>query len=113
MVVTRHDKARADYRVGDEVTFTSPDGPTCGEIVKFNPKTAMRALRRDMLERLLWPAPQVGRGKREERRGAAERRRGNGSAADGRAWAHGLDPRICRGQEASWRLPFPTPRDPD
>ena len=40
MVVTRHDKARADYRVGDEVTFTSPDGPTCGKIVKFNPKTA-------------------------------------------------------------------------
>ena len=31
MVVTRHDKARADYRVGDEVTFTSPDGPTCGK----------------------------------------------------------------------------------
>ena len=25
-IVTRHDKARADYRVGDEVTFTSPDG---------------------------------------------------------------------------------------
>ena len=23
-IVTRHDKARADYRVGDEVTFTSP-----------------------------------------------------------------------------------------
>ena len=39
-IVTRHDKARADYRVGDEVTFTSPDGPRCGEIVKLNPKTA-------------------------------------------------------------------------
>ena len=40
LVVTRHDKARADYRVGDKVTFTSPDGPRCGEIVKLNPKTA-------------------------------------------------------------------------
>ena len=40
LVVTRHDKARADYRVGDEVTFTSPDGPRCGKIVKLNPKTA-------------------------------------------------------------------------
>ena len=39
-MITRHDKARADYRVGDEVTFTSPDGPSCGAIVKLNPKTA-------------------------------------------------------------------------
>ena len=40
MMVTRHDKARADYRVGDEVTFTSRDGPRRGEIVKLNPKRA-------------------------------------------------------------------------
>ena len=39
-IVTRHDKARADYRVGDEVTFTSRDGPKRGEIVKLNPKRA-------------------------------------------------------------------------
>lgn len=39
-MVTRHDKARADYRVGDEVTFTSRDGPRRGEIVKLNPKRA-------------------------------------------------------------------------
>ncbi len=39
-IVTRHDKARSDYRVGDEVTFTSPDGPRRGEIVKLNPKRA-------------------------------------------------------------------------
>ena len=39
-MITRHDKARADYRVGDEVTFTSPDGSRCGAIVKLNPKTA-------------------------------------------------------------------------
>ena len=35
-----HDNARADYREGDEVTFTSPDGPRRGEIVKLNPKSA-------------------------------------------------------------------------
>ena len=39
-IITRHDKARADYRMGDEVTFTSPDGPRRGEIVKLNPKSA-------------------------------------------------------------------------
>ena len=39
-IVTRHDKARSDYRVGDAVTFTSPDGPRCGEIVKLNLKSA-------------------------------------------------------------------------
>ena len=39
-IITRHDKARADYRVGDEVTVTSPDGPRRGEIVKLNPKSA-------------------------------------------------------------------------
>ena len=39
-IITRHDKARADYRVGDEVTFTSPDRPRRGEIVKLNPKSA-------------------------------------------------------------------------
>ena len=77
------------------------------------PEERKGTLRRDMLERLLWTTPQGGRGKHEKRRRAAERRRGNGSAADGRAWAHGLDPRVYRGQEAPWRLPFPTPRDPD
>ena len=39
-MVTRHDKARADYRVGDEVTFTSRDGPRRGEIIKLNPMRA-------------------------------------------------------------------------
>ena len=39
-IITRHDKARAAYRVGDEVTFTSPDGPRRGSIVKLNPKSA-------------------------------------------------------------------------
>ena len=39
-IITRHDRERADYRVGDEVTFTSPDGPRRGKIVKLNPKSA-------------------------------------------------------------------------
>ena len=112
-IITRHDKARADYRLGDEVTFTSPDGPRRGEIVKLNPKSAKVRCDGDMLEYLLWPTPQGGKGKREERCGAAERRRGNGQAVDGRAWAHGLDPHVRRGQETRWRLSFPTPPDPD
>ena len=112
-IITRHDKACADYRVGDEVTLhksrrTNPWGDR-----EAQPEECKGALRRDMLEYLLWPTPQGGKGKREERCGAAERRRGNGQAVDGRAWAHGLDPRVRRGQETPWRLSFPTLRDPD
>ena len=112
-MVTRHDKARADYRVGDEVTFTWPRRTKAWRDREAQPEESEGTLRKDMLERPLWPAPRGGKGKRAERRGAAERRCGNGSATDGRAWAHGLDPRVRRGQEAPWRLPFPTPRDPD
>ena len=39
-MMTRHDEARADYRLGDEVTFASAEGPRRGEIVKLNPKSA-------------------------------------------------------------------------
>ena len=39
-MVTPDDEARSDYRVGDEVTFTSSYGPRRGKIVKFNPKRA-------------------------------------------------------------------------
>ena len=39
-MMTRHDEARADYRLGDEVTFASSDRPRRGEIVKLNPKSA-------------------------------------------------------------------------
>ena len=113
MVITRHDKARADYRMGDEVTFTSPDGLRCGEIVKLNPKTA-----KVRYEETSWNVPYGllrRSGGENVRNGAerAERRCRNGSAANGRAWSHGLDPRVCRGQGASWRLPFPKLRDPD
>ena len=39
-LMTRHDEARADYRVGDAVMFTSRDGPRHGAIMKLNPKRA-------------------------------------------------------------------------
>ena len=112
-IITRHDNARADYRVGDKVTFTSPDGPRRGEIVKFNPKSA-----KVRCEETGWNVSygllhRAGRESSEERCGEAERRRGNGEAVDGRAGAHGLDARVRRGQETPWRLSFPTPRDLD
>ena len=112
-IITRHDKARADYRLGDEVTFTSPDGPRLGEIVKLNPKSA-----KVRCDETCWNISYglLRRAGRESARNGAERperRRGNGQAVDGRAWAHGLDPHVRRGQETPWRLSFPTPRDPD
>ena len=110
-IVTRHDRERADYRVGDAVTFTSPDGPRRGEIVKLNPKSAQVRCKE-----AYWNVSYSrlgGKGKREERCGAAERRCGNGQAIDGRAWAYRLDLRVRRGQETPWPLPFPGPHDPD
>ncbi len=38
--MTRHDEARAAWRVGDTVTFAGSNGPMHGEIVKLNPKRA-------------------------------------------------------------------------
>ena len=112
-IITRHDRERADYRVGDAVTFTSPDGPRCGGDCEAQSEECKGTLQRDMLEYLLWPTPQGGKGKREERCGEAERRRGNGQAVDGRAGAHGLDSRVRRAQETPWPLPLPRRHDPD
>ena len=39
-LVTRHDRARAAWRLGDEVAFAGADGRQRGEIVKLNPKRA-------------------------------------------------------------------------
>ena len=39
-MVTRHDEARAAWRVGDKAAFTGADGPLRGEIVKLNPRRA-------------------------------------------------------------------------
>ena len=112
-IITRHDNARAAYRVGDEVTFTSPDGPRRGSIVKLNPKSAQVRCGKTCWNVPYGLPPQSGKGTCEERCGETERRRGNGQAVDGRAWAHGLDTRVRRGQDTPWRLSFPTPRDPD
>ena len=40
VIVTRHDEARADYRVGDAVIFAHAGGTGRGTIVKLNPKRA-------------------------------------------------------------------------
>ena len=39
-LLTPHDEARADWRVGDEVVFAGPGGTRRGKIMKFNPKRA-------------------------------------------------------------------------
>ena len=39
-MVTPHDEARANYRLGDRVAFAGPVRPMRGEIVKLNPKRA-------------------------------------------------------------------------
>ena len=68
-MVTRHDKARADYRVGDEVTFNGRDGPRRGEIVKLNPKRA-----KVRCEKTCWDVPYGllrGAGKESARNGVA------------------------------------------
>jgi len=67
-MVTRQDLARAAWRVGDEVTFASADGPMRGEIAKLNPKRAR--VRRGPAE---WHVPYHllrGAGERSERNGA-------------------------------------------
>ena len=51
-MVTRHDEARAAWRVGDEVTFAGSGGPMRGAIVKLNPKRA-----RVRCARMCWNVP--------------------------------------------------------
>lgn len=69
-IVTRHDEARSDYRVGDKVTFTSRDGPRRGEIVKLNPKRA-----KVRCEKTCWNVPYglLRRTGRESARNGAKR----------------------------------------
>ena len=69
-LVTRHDKGRADYRVEDEVTFTSSYGPRRGKIVKLNPKRA-----RVRCEETCWNVPYglLRRAGGESTRNGAER----------------------------------------
>ena len=119
---------RTSIKSALSVRHRSAQDPAPGRAVAASRMEALAADRRAGGMRIPLPAARLGPGlplrqargeprwsrgttKREERRGAAERYCGNGSATDGRAWAHGLDPRVGRGQEAPWRLPFPTPRD--
>ena len=112
-IITRHDKARADYRVGDEVTFTSPDGPIRGEIVKLNPKSA-----KVRCEETCWNISYglLRRAGRESARNGAERLNGVAGMARRLMDEHGLTGwtlAFGEARETPWRLSFPTLRDPD
>ena len=86
-IITRHDRERADYRVGDEVTFTSPDGPRRGEIVKLNPKSAQVRCKE-----AYWNVSysRLRRAGRESARNGAERLNGVAEMARRLMDAHGL-----------------------
>ena len=100
-MVTRYDKVRADYRVGDEVTFTSRDGPRRGEIVKLNPKRA-----KVRCEETCWNVPYGllrGAGKESARNGA-ERLNGVAGMARRLMDEHGLTGWTLAFVEAKRRL---------
>ena len=100
-MVTRYDKVRADYRVGDEVTFTSRDGPRRGEIVKLNPKRA-----KVRCEETCWNVPYgllSGAGKESARNGA-ERLNGVAGMARRLMDDHGLTGWTLAFVEAKRRL---------
>ena len=100
-MVTRHDKARADYRVGDEVTFTSRDGSRRGEIVKLNPKRA-----KVCCKETCWNVPYGllrGTGKESARNGA-ERLNGVAGMARRLMDEHGLTGWTLAFVEAKRRL---------
>ena len=100
-MVTRYDKVRADYRVGDEVTFTSRDGPRRGEIVKLNPKRA-----KVRCEETCWNVPYGllrGAGKESARNGA-ERLNGIAGMARRLMDEHGLTGWTLAFVEAKRRL---------
>ena len=86
-IVTRYDRESADYRVGDEVTFTSPDGPRRGEIVKLNPKSA-----KVRCEETCWNISYglLCRAGRESARNGAERLNGVAEMARRLMAEHGL-----------------------
>ena len=52
-MLTPQDAARARWRVGDRVTFASPDGALQGKIVKLNPTQARVRAGRSPVERAL------------------------------------------------------------
>ena len=101
MMVTRHDKARADYRMGDEVTFTSRDGPRRGEIVKLNPKRAQVRC-----EKTCWNVPYglLRRAGKESARNGGERLNGVAGMARRLMDEHGLTGWTLAFVEAKRRL---------
>ena len=86
-IITRHDRESADYRVGDAVTFTSPNGPRRGEIVKLNPKSA-----KVRCEETCWNVSYglLRRAGRKSARNGAERLNGVAGMARRLMDAHGL-----------------------
>ena len=68
-IITWHDKARADAHKARR--------PKAWRNREAQPEERNGTLRRDMLERLLWPTPHGGKEKREGRCGAVEQRCGN------------------------------------
>ena len=112
-IITCRDEARADYRVGDEVTFTSSAGAKGVEIVKLNPKRA-----KVRCGETCWNVPYGLLS------GAAVERTSNGavrlSGVAGMACQlmdeHGLTGwtlAVRRSEEAPRRLPFQRACDPD
>ena len=86
-MVTRHDEARAAWRVGDAVTFTGSGGPMRGEIAKLNPKRAK--VRRG---KTFWNVPygQLRREEADAARNGAERLNAVAATARRLMDGHGL-----------------------
>ena len=102
-MLTPQDAARARWRVGDRVTFASPDGALQGKIVKLNPTQA-----RVRAGRSLWNVPyaglrDAGTGKGRLRNGA-ERLTSIAAMARGLMDEHGLDAWTFAFLEAERRL---------
>ena len=57
-MVTRHDKARADYRRGGRGDVHKPRRTKAWRDREAQPEESAGTLRKDMLERPLWLAPQ-------------------------------------------------------
>ena len=95
------------------MTFTSPDGPRRGSIVKLNPKSAQVRC-----GKTCWNVSYdlLRRTGRERARNGAERLTGVAGMARRLMDEHGLRGwtlAFGEARDTPWRLSFPTPRDPD
>ena len=103
-MVTRDDEARARWRVGDRVAFTSADGARRGRIVKLNPTQA-----RVRADRALWNVPydllsSAGGAGEARTRNGAERLTEIAAMARGLMDSHGLGAWTFAFLEAERRL---------